>query len=121
MKIVPLKEFLGRRSEYAHTDYDTYVQERVAFLEAYDKKALQGIVPGTRVKVFDHTLFVDDKKTPKSVTMKPATVLCHYGLMVVEYSEDLALGPYPSMVDVLFDHRPVRESKGHFTYGIELL
>ena len=35
--------------------------------------------PGTRVLVFDPSLFIDDVKTPLSTTMKPATVLRWYG------------------------------------------
>lgn len=73
------------------------------------------IVPGSRVLVFDHLLFVDDKSTPISVTMKPAIVLRRYGRRCHP-----ALGNwcYPDLVDVQFDHRP-NESHCHFTEGVE--
>jgi hypothetical protein len=89
--------------------------------EKFDPVAYKGIAPGTRVMVFDHLLYKDDRATPLSVTVKPATVLCHYGEPERRYGEDLTLGPYESLVDVLFDHRPERPSKGHFTWGIELI
>lgn len=79
-----------------------------------DPLAYTGIKPGTRVMVFDSLLYKDDIKTPLSVTMKPATVIRHYGLQKHVVCQDLTLGPYSSMVDVLFDHRPERESGGHF-------
>lgn len=89
--------------------------------EKFDPLAYKGIFPGTRVLVFDPLLYMDDKETPLSVTVKPATVLCHYGQIAHRYSEDLTLGPYESMIDVLFDHRPERPSRGHFTWGVELI
>lgn len=67
-------------------------------------------IPGDRVLVFDPSLWIDDKKTPLNITIKPATVICHYGLSK-EYS---------SLVDVLFDHRNI-VSKGHFTTGVTAL
>jgi len=94
-----------------HSDFDV----------KYDPLASKGVPPGTRVIVFDNLLYRDDVSTPLSVTMKPATVVRHYGKVEEKYSCDLSLGPYTSMVDVVFDHRPERESRGHFTYGIQLL
>lgn len=67
--------------------------------------------PGTRLLVFDSRLYVDDVKTPPSVTVKPATVIRWYG----RYARSpVTGGPYPSLVDVEFDHRPGEESRGHF-------
>ena len=88
--------------------------------EKYDPLARKGIAPGTRVLIFDSTLYKDDKETPLSVTVKPATVLCHYGAPAEHY-RDSTLGPYGSLVDVQFDHRPERPSRGHFTWGVELI
>ena len=67
-------------------------------------------IPGDRVLVFDPSLWIDDKKTPLSVTIKLATVVCHYGL-----SKE-----YPSLLDVVFDHSS-KVSKGHFTTGVTAL
>jgi hypothetical protein len=67
--------------------------------------------PGTRVKVFDHRLFVDDKSTPLSVTMKPATVVCWYGY-------ESRFGRYSDLIDVVFDHRPDEVSHRHFSDGV---
>jgi hypothetical protein len=67
------------------------------------------------VVVFDHLLFVDDVTTPLSHTCRPATVLRHYGYRDTEF------GIYPSSIDVRFDHRPERESRGHFTTHIRRL
>jgi len=68
------------------------------------------IQPGSRVMVFDWTLYVNDKRTPLSVTLKPATVVCRYG-----YTSPLnPRWKYPDVVDVEFDHRP-GISKAHFT------
>lgn len=70
------------------------------------------LMPGDRVIVFDHTIFKDDKTTPLSMTLKPATIIrrygqkCYYPVSEVTYI-------YPDLIDVDFDHRG--ESKGHFT------
>jgi len=61
--------------------------------------------PGTRVEVFDSSLFVDDTKTPPSHTIRPATVIRQY---IVEHWNE-------HCVDVRFDHRPDDISHGHFT------
>lgn len=71
--------------------------------------------PGMRLLVFDNTLFKDDITTPLSMTMKPATVMCWYGYRDKQY------GIYPNMVDVLFDHKPDRVSKGHFVWATKEL
>jgi hypothetical protein len=79
-------------------------------------------MPGDRVKVFDHRLFVDDIKTPLFMTMQPATVVRRYGIPDKKYPIcGISLGPYPDVVDVVFDREPDRESKGHFTNGVEIL
>lgn len=89
--------------------------------EELDPLAYVGILPGTRVKVFDSRLYKDDKVTPLSMTMKEATVVKHYGQLAEYFNEDLILGPYESMVDVVFDHRPNEIDRGHFTWGIQLI
>lgn len=72
--------------------------------------------PGDRVMVFDYTLFKDDKTTPLSYTVRPATIVRWYGSPVQHFPiNDCTLGPYESLIDVVFDHRPERESHGHFT------
>ncbi len=78
------------------------------------------VYPGSRVMVFDPRLFVNDRDTPLSVTMKPATVVCRYGrVKAVLLGGDLILGPYPDLIDVVFDHRPERVSVGHFCENIK--
>lgn len=76
---------------------------------------------GQRVMVYDSHLFKDDKLTPCIDLMLPATVVCWYGKPTTRYSDDLTLGPYPSLVDVIFDHRPERVSHGHGGDSIETL
>lgn len=73
---------------------------------------METFYPGTRVLVFDPSLFLDDKGTPLSVTMKPATVLRWYGKRsnYGGWTDD-------SLIDVNFDHRG--ESRGHFTTTVE--
>jgi precorrin-4 methylase len=74
------------------------------------------IKEGSRVKVFDHRLYEDDRSTPLSVTMRVATIKkvyqedahTHY-----KYSTPVA--------DVVFDHRPDEISKGHFINVMEEL
>ncbi len=84
---------------------------------------IEEFYPGARRMVFDSRLFVDDKKTPISTTMKPATVVCRYGKVASYYGGniydgyDIQLGPYEDLVDVVFDHRPEKVSHGHFTSG----
>lgn len=79
------------------------------------------IMEGTRVLVFDNRLYKNDLVTPLTMTMKEATVVCRYGRPITKYSDDLTLGPYPDLVDVVFDHRPNEISKGHFTNGVEVI
>lgn len=69
------------------------------------------IYPGDRVKVFDTRLYVNDKKTPLTETMQSATVIRRYGM---PRSPEAKYGPYPDLVDVVFD-RDGKESKSHFT------
>lgn len=77
-------------------------------------------MPGSRVKVFDPWLYRDDRSTPISETVKPATVVCRYGSKTTDPESGLTRH-YPDLVDVLFDHRPERVSRGHFTSGVELI
>ncbi len=80
------------------------------------------ILPGSRVIVFDSRLYVDDRLTPLSTTMRPATVVRRYGKLETKTTdEDLRLGNYPDLVDVVFDHRPFAVSNGHFTSGVKIL
>lgn len=72
------------------------------------------IYPGDRVKLFDHRLFKNDRTTPLSVTVQPATVLRRYG-----YKSQM-FGEYPDLIDVRFDHDG-RESCGHFTEYTQLI
>lgn len=60
-----------------------------------------------RAMVFDPHLFVDDKSTPISYTIRPATI--------VKYRYD-SFGR--KLADVIFDHRPEDVSHGHFVDGI---
>ena len=68
--------------------------------------------PGTRVMVFDPSLFIDDEKTPLSFTVRPATVLRWYGRW-----STFGAWADADLIDVDFDHRG--ESCGHFTLLIE--
>lgn len=74
----------------------------------------QTIMPRDRVQVFDPRLFENDKSTPISVTVKPATIVQRYGKMSLFDSR------YSDLVDVRFDHRPNEISIGHFTELIRL-
>lgn len=73
--------------------------------------------PGDRVLAWDSLLYKDDWTTPDC--MMPATVTCWYGQVVRKYSDDLVLGPYETLVDVVFDHRKEKVSHGHFGWGVE--
>lgn len=75
---------------------------------------------GRRALVFDSLLFVDDVKTPLSMTMKPARIVCNYGYRQTTFAGEPVDWKYPDCVDVVFDHRPGL-SRGHFTKGIKLL
>lgn len=70
--------------------------------------------PGTRVEVFDASLFVNDVDTPLSHTMRPATVVRWY--VKREPTNRLQW-----LVDVRFDHQPEKVSHGHFTDRMKLL
>ena len=72
----------------------------------------QPLMHGDRVMVFDHRLYRYDVSTPISMTMKPATIVCRYGMRDGYWTwEDLC--------DVIFDHRPGELSKAHFTSGVK--
>jgi hypothetical protein len=78
------------------------------------------ILPGSRVMVFDHLLYKNDKDTPLSVTVKPATVIQRYGRLETFYPiSETVLGPYPDLIDVRFDHRPDQVSHGHFAEHVK--
>jgi len=74
----------------------------------------QTFFPGTRVMVFDSQLFVDDKKTPHGVTVKPATVIRWYGKRSKHFGWTDG-----SLIDVDFDHRG--KSRGHFTSMVKVI
>lgn len=71
---------------------------------------------GDRVLVFNHLLYEDDIKTPKSVTMKPATIVKLYRYLYLNSNMNFK-SEY--LADVSFGHRGL--SKGHFVSGIERL
>lgn len=79
------------------------------------REELDAITVGSRVLAFDPALYRDDESTPINYSVRPATVLRRYGILrrVGQYGEKY--GPYPDVVDLRFDHRPERESHGHFT------
>ena len=90
----------------------------------------RNILPGCRVMVFDTSLYVDDIKTPPSMTIRKATVIRRYGYKFIylgNISYDDFGGKfgepeewlYPDCVDVVFDWSQ-KESKGHFTTGIQM-
>jgi hypothetical protein len=80
---------------------------------------MNDILPGTRILVFDSSLFKDDIKTPLSNTVRPATVVCRYGC----YGQSRLTRhyKYSDLVDVVFDHRPDKVSTGHFTNGVKVI
>ncbi len=69
---------------------------------------VEDFFPNKRVKVFDPTLFIDDVKTPLTVTMKEATIVRWYGMWNWDHSYY-----YDSLIDVIFDHRGL--SRSHIT------
>ena len=75
------------------------------------KTTMQTFYPGTEVVVFDPRLYVDDIKTPLSITLQRATVVCWYGQRANKILGDYV---YPSLIDVKL-HRNGRISHGHFT------
>lgn len=85
-------------------------------VEIMANTSMDKIVPGVRVKVFDHRLFKNDRSTPLSETMKPAVVVRIY-----DYVSRFGLGMYPNVADVVFDYRPNEVSKAHFTEFIEIM
>ena len=84
--------------------------------------ALNEIYPGTRVLVYFHRGFIDDRTTLYRTLMKPATVVQRYGRKSAYLPiSETQPHEYPDLVDVVFDHEPDRVSHGHFTHGVELL
>lgn len=83
----------------------------------YTEQELDDLIlyPGDRALVYDSLEFINDIATPAATLMKPATIISRYG----RYSK--MLGPYPDLVDVVFDHRPYKVSRGHFTERIRPL
>ena len=79
------------------------------------------IMHDARVIVFDSILYKDDISTPSKHTMRPATVVCRYGRKDAAITSDWPERIYDDLVDVIFDHRPERVSKGHFTYAVSLI
>ena len=73
------------------------------------------IIHGSRVKVFDHRRFKNDVDTPLSVTIRPATVVCRYGM---KYK--ISGYRYPDLIDVIFDGE-TNISHAHFTHGVHLM
>jgi hypothetical protein len=69
-------------------------------------------LPGDRVLCFDNRLYVDDRRTPPSVTIKPATVVQRYGRRSEHFGWTDG-----DLVDVRFDHDG-RISRGHFTDSV---
>ncbi|MGI0076467.1 MAG: Rieske 2Fe-2S domain-containing protein [Nitrosopumilaceae archaeon] len=70
------------------------------------------IVPGTRAMVWGDRLYKNDVRTPNCY--RPATIVCRYGRISTfierEYGREAA--KYPDLVDVVFDYKPERVSKG---------
>jgi hypothetical protein len=81
--------------------------------QSASKAMLDCVLPGSRILVWDATLFVDDEKTPDCWRL--AKVVSRYGY------RSRMFGDYPDCVDVLFDHRPKCESRGHFTDGVRAI
>jgi hypothetical protein len=77
------------------------------------------IKPNMRVKVFDPCLYKDDKTTPLSVTVCPATVTRCYKKRVKAFNIKEPL--YDDLIDVLFDHKPDRILHGHFRAGVKVI
>lgn len=75
---------------------------------------METFFPGTRVLVFDPSIYYDDISTPNCI--KPATVVCWYASRstITNLVDE-------SLIDVIFDHRPDRISRAHFTYCVEVL
>lgn len=89
--------------------------ERKRDLERIEE-SMETYYPGTRVLVFDPSLYKDDTKTPLSMTMKPATVVKWYG-----HRDENSNWRYPNSVDVVFDYKPGYVSKGHFATELKKL
>ncbi len=72
--------------------------------------------PGTRVMVFDPSLYIDDITTPIKTTVKPATIVCWFGCWNYNHTYY-----HDSLIDVIFDHRPDKISKSHFTSFVKVI
>lgn len=70
--------------------------------------------PGTRVLVFNPTIYKDDKSTPLAQTIQPATVIMWYGQRSYFGGND------GNLVTVKFDHDG-RISPGHFADHMKTL
>jgi hypothetical protein len=70
---------------------------------------------GDRVIVFDAQLWHEPEASALDA-YKPATIVRRYS----ETSKHSGYH-YPDLIDVVFDHRPEKVSKGHFTTGVEKL
>lgn len=77
--------------------------------------------PGTRVRVFDTSLYRDDKSTPPEITMRLATVVCWRGHKSDAIDQPGVFWTYDNLVDVRFDHRPDLVSRSHFAYWVEVI
>ena len=80
---------------------------------------MREILPGYRCLVFDSRRYINDKETPIEVTFRPATVVRRYGSLMKEIGGH-KFGPYPDLVDVIFDGEE-KISRGHFTQFIKEL
>jgi hypothetical protein len=72
------------------------------------------IMPGDRVLVFDPRRYINDVKTPLSMTMRPATVVRRYGMWDRYDGERVN---YPDVVDVQWENGSI--TKAHFTDEVE--
>jgi len=82
---------------------------------------MKELMPGDRVLVW----------SCRNKQVEPATVVCRYGALETEYYDytdpngkpilDYVLGPYPDLVDVIFDSNLHNVSHGHFTDMVKRL
>jgi len=84
-----------------------------------NNRKLIEFLPKDRVKVFDHKKYKNDVSTPLSYTMRTGTVICVRGQLAEKYPiNGITLGPYPNLIDVLFDG-DLNVSEGHFAEYVE--
>lgn len=75
-------------------------------------------IPGDIIMAFDYRLYKDDKTTPLSVTMRKAVVKRWVGEPKRVYGKDLVLGPYPSVLEIVFEGEDsVRKILGDYLQG----